>query len=244
MRQSSRSSHRRSAWITRRALARRATPAAHVFRRPNTPGSCGCAPSRSFFSAALCLRSRTVPSSSRSCRRAAATHGACCSAPLHGAAHGGSPNPGPDSQPKPRPRLPAQAPTSACQPLSHHRSRGLSDARCKGPRHRTSSLKSSCFFLGVRVREVFSRGGRKTFLSALLRFMCRRASAVHLRESRAWLKVVRVSWHGRWRMRARGAELSSLRALLAGPRRARRRRAAWAACGLRRGAAAADTTHL
>ena len=67
------------------------------------------------------------------------------------------------------------------------------------------------------MREVFSRGGRKTFLSALLRFMCRRASAVHLRESRAWLKLVRVSWHGRWRMRARGAELSSLRALLAGP---------------------------
>ena len=66
------------------------------------------------------------------------------------------------------------------------------------------------------MREVFSRGGRKTFLSALLRFMCRRASAVHLRQSRAWLKVVRVSWHGRWRMRARGAELSSLRALLAG----------------------------
>ena len=240
MRQSSRSSHRRSAWITRRALARRATPAAHVFRRPNTPGSCGCAPSRSFFSAALCLRSRTVPSSSRSCRRAAATRGACCSAPSHGAAHGGSPNPGPDSQPKPQPQPANHTATTEAA----NRSRGLSNARCKGPRHRTSSLKSSCFFLGVRVREVFSRGGRKTFLSALLRFMCRRASAVHLRESRAWLKVVRVSWHGRWRMRARGAELCSLRALLAGPRRARRRRAAWAACGLRRGAAAADTTHL
>ena len=68
------------------------------------------------------------------------------------------------------------------------------------------------------MREVFSRGGRKTFLSALLRFMCRRASAVHLRESRAWLKVVRVSWHGRWRMRARGVDLSSLARLVGGLR--------------------------
>ena len=55
----------------------------------------------------------------------------------------------------------------------HHQNCRLRDARMQGAtcRRRTSSWKSLSFFLGVRLRW-FSRGGRKTFLSALVRFMC------------------------------------------------------------------------
>ena len=80
----------------------------------------------------------------------------------------------------------------------------------QGPTHRTSSWSSSCFFLGTRVREVFSRGGRKTFLSALLRFIGAGLQECTCRRAGLQLKVVRVRWHGWCGASVRAAELRSL----------------------------------